>query len=804
METLFKDIRYGIRSLVKRPAFTAIVVITMALAIGANTAIFSLVNATLLRPLPFKDPDQLVVVWGTAPRVNQTNVSEPNFLEYQDRNHVFAHIATFNAANLTLTGGANPERVRSGRVSLDFFNVLGAQATMGRLFLPGDDQVGSNAVIVLSHRFWQHQFSSDPNIIGQTVLVEAKPYLVVGVLPAGFEFSIPGFFAPAEMWIPAVLRRDNALRGTNYLRVIARLKPGVTLREAQGELDTITQRLATEHPELGGIGTRLIPLKEQIVGQIRLMLLLLLGAVGFVLLIACANVANLQLTRASGRQKEFAIRVALGASRGRVVRQLLTESVLLSLFGGALGVALGWWAMRLLAEPGLGGFGRGTANTMDLAVITYSLLISLLTGILFGLAPALQASSAGWSSSLKEGGRTSGAGGQRLRSLLTISEIAFALVLLIGAGLLLRSFGRLLKVEPGFDIKHVLTLRLSLPRYAYPVPDKQSAFYTATLERILSLPGVKAVGAIDDLPLTADRDSETFTIQGHEPVATNQLPTAEIRSVTPHYFQALDIPLIEGRAFGKEDTNTSTPVFMINQSLARHFFPNRSPVGQRITFDSPPATLHWSTIVGVVRDVHDLGLDLTPEFEIYQPYQQYTLPYMNLVVSTDGDPHGLAASVRNEIRALDKNLPVPMPEPMESIVASSIAQRRFNMIILAVFAGIGMLLAVVGIYGVMSYAVTQRTQEIGLRMALGAQKSDVLNLILKGGMKLALIGIAIGLAAAFWLTRLMTSLLFGVTHADAVTFVTVTIVLMFVALLGCYIPARRATKVDPLVALRYE
>jgi putative ABC transport system permease protein len=804
MEILFKDIRHGIRSLAKRPSFTVIVIMTLALGIGANTAVFSLVNATLLRPLPFKDPDQLVVVGGTTPQASQTNVSEPNFLEYQEQNHVFAHIATFNGANLTLTGGVNPERVRSARVSLDFFNVLGAEPLKGRLFLPGDDQPGGNRVIVLSHGFWRRQFSSDPNIVGQTVLIEARPHVVIGVLPADFEFSIPGSFAPAEMWIPAVLRRDNALRGTNYLRVIARLKPGIDLRQAQGEMDTITRRLANEHPELAGIGPRLVPLKEQIVGQIRLMLLLLLGAVGFVLLIACANVANLQLTRAADRQKEFAIRVALGASRGRVVRQLLTESLLLSLFGGALGVALGWWAIRLLAEPGPGALGRGTANRIDLAVITYSLLISLLTGILFGLAPALQASAAGWSSSLKEGGRSSGAGRQRLRSLLTVSEIAFALILLIGAGLLLRSFASLLKVEPGFDIEHVLTFRLSLPGYAYPDTEKQAAFYGQVIEQIGSLPGVKAVGAIDDLPLTSDRDSENFTIQGREPLTANQLPTAEIRSVTPAYFQALDIPLIEGRAFGNEDTNKSPPVFMINESLARRFFPNESPLGRRMTFDSPPATIHWSTIVGVVRDVHDLGLDLKPEFEIYQPYQQNTLSYMNLVVRTDGDPRALAGGVRSAVRSLDKNLPVPMPEPMEGIVASSIAQRRFNMIILAVFAGIGMLLAVVGIYGVVSYGVTQRTQEIGLRMALGAQRRDVLALILRGGMKLTLAGVTIGLAAAFWLTRLMTSLLFGVTKTDVVTFATVTALLVFVALLACYIPARRATKVDPLVALRYE
>jgi predicted permease len=806
VETILQDIRYGFRNLIKHRGFTAIILITLAVGIGANTAIFSLVNATLLRPLPFKDPDQLVMVWGTAPEASRRPFSEPNFLRYREQNHVFEQLASFNSVGINLTEGANPERVRGARVSADFFNLLGVQPVMGRTFLPGDDQAGHDEVAILSDDFWRRRFGSDPGIVGHKILIEAKPYTVIAVLPEGFDFSVPGYFANAELWVPSVLRNDEAQRGKDYLRVIGRLKAGVSLAQGQAEMKAIAQGLTTEHPELGAIGIDLIPLREQIVGDTRQILLLLLGAVGFVLLIACANVANLQMTRASGRQKEFAIRTALGASRLRVIQQLVTESLLVSLIGGALGLALGWAVMRFVLQPDLGGLRVGvTGNHIDLVVILYALMISILTGVLFGLTPAFYSSSSTLSASLKEGGKGSGSssGGQRLRSLLTVSEIALSLVLLVGAGLLLRSFSQLLKVAPGFETERILSLRLVLPAYSYPNKTKQAAFYAQATERIAALPGVVTAGAISALPLTASRHSADFIIQGHESVAASQLPVAETRTVTPNYFQVMSIPLMAGRTFGEADTSTAPPVLIINQTLARHFFANENPVGQRITFDTPPATPAWFTIVGVVHDVHDLGLDAQPEPEIYQPYQQDTLPYMNLVVRVDGDPRNLAGAVRNEIRTLDKNLPIGVPEPMETTVASSVAPRKFNMIILGVFAGLAMLLAMVGIYGVMSYAVSQRTQEIGLRMALGAQRSDVLRLVLVGGMKLAFIGVAIGLAIALLLTRLMSTLLFGVTPGDVVTFATVTFILSLVALLACYIPARRATKIDPLVALRF-
>ena len=805
METLYKDIRYGFRSLIKQPAFSAIVIVTLTLGIGANTAIFSLVNETLLRPLAFKDPDQLVIVWGTGPQVTRASISETNFLDYQEQNHVFAHLAAFNSAALTLTGGANPERIRGARVSSGFFDVLGVQPILGRTFLPGEDQGGHDAV-VLSYGLWQRWFGSSQDVVGKVLVLDGRSYPVLGVLPANFEFSVPGVFAPVDLWMPAVLKRDEGQRNRNYLRVIGRFKDGVDLQQAQAEMNTITRRLATLHPELGELGTRLVPLKEQIVGDVRQMLLLLLGAVGFVLLIACTNVANLQMARASRRLREFAIRAALGASRRRIVRQLLTESLLLALIGGALGLVLGWWSTGLMNQLGLGGTVRTTRNSLDLPVIAYSLFLSVLTGILFGLAPALRSSAGNLSNWLKDGFKSSGLGfvGQRLRRVLTVSEIALSVVLLVGAGLLLRSFMRLLAVDLGFDTEHILTMRLVLPKYSHPDATQQAAFYTQVTERLGSLPGVEAVGAIDDLPLTPDRDTTTFSAENSEWVPAGLLPRAQIRSVTPDYFKAIGVQLLEGRTFLQSDTATVPLVIMVNQSFARRFFPDRHPVGQRITFDSPPASLHWLTIVGVVQDTHDLGLHLQPEPEIYQPYQQNTLPYMSFVVRSAGNPQGLAVAVRDTVRSLNKNLPVGVPQSMESVVESSVAPRRFNMTVLSVFAILAVVLAAIGIYGVMSFAVTQRTQEIGVRMALGAQRRDVLKLVLKDGMRLTLVGVAIGLGAAFLLTRLMRNLLFGVAPSDVVTFASVTVGLFVVALIACYVPARRATNVDALVALRYE
>jgi len=804
MERILKDIRYGIRGLLRHRGFTAIALATLAVGIGANTAIFSVVNATLLRPLPFKDSNQLVMLWQTVPQTSQAPTAEPNFLDYREQNQVFEHMAAFNGANLTLTGGPDPERLRGGRVTADFFNVLGVQALMGRTFLPQDDQAGNNTVAVLSHGLWQRRFNSDPSIVGQTIQLDSKPYTVVGVLPADFEFSVPTVFAPAQLWIPIVMRRDKAQRTNNYLRVIARLKPGASIENAQGDINGIAQRIAASYPEVGGLGVKLVPLREQIVGNVRHILLLLLGAVGFVLLIACANVANLQLVRASGRQKEFAIRAALGAERKHVIQQLLIESLILALIGAVLGVGLAWLGIKLVGVSALGQTPNGATASLDLTVLAYTLLVTLLTGILAGLAPIFHTSTSWLIQTLKEGGRNPGAStaGRRLRSALTVTEIALSLVLLVGAGLLLRSFQLLLDVKPGFEPKNVLTLRLVLPRYAYPDAARQTAFYNQALERVGALPGVKAVGGINDLPLTADRDSTNIAIEGHPPLDVSQLPLAEVRSVTPHYFETMTIPLVEGRAFTTADTESTLPVVIINQTLAHRFFANESPVGRRIMLEAASPDQPWMTIVGVVADVRDLGLEKHADLEVYQPYQQNTLSFMNIVARTEGDPRNLAGSMRNEIRALDRGLPVVAPEPMENVVEASIAARRFNLTLLGVFAGLALFLAAVGIYGVMSYGVSQRTQEIGIRVALGATAVDILKLILRNGMILAGAGILIGLVGAIALSRLMTGLLFGITATDTLTFAGVSITMLLVALAASYLPARRATKIDPLEALR--
>ncbi len=804
MENILKDIRYGIRGLLKQPGFTLIAVATLAVSIGANTAIFSVVNATLLRPLPFKDPNQLVMVWQTANQQTRTSVAEPNFLDYQQDNHVFDHMAAFNGANLTLTGGPDPERLRGGRVTADFFNVLGTQAFMGHTFLPKDDQPGNNTVVVLSYGLWQRRFGSDKNIVGQTIQLDSKPYTVIGVLPADFEFSIPTYFAPAQLFVPIVLRRDNEQRSNAYMRVIARLKPGATAEQAQAELGGIAQRIATQYREVGSLGIKVISLREQIVGNIRHVLLLLMGAVGFVLLIACANVANLQLVRASARQKEFAIRAALGAGRARVTQQLLIESLLLSTVGAVLGVGFAWIGIKLVSMSAPGQLATSASGGIDVMVLLYTLLISVVTGVLAGLAPSFHTSTTWLIETLKEGGRNPGANtsGRRIRNALTVAEIALSLVLLIGAGLLLRSFQSLLDVKPGFESKNVLTLRLSLPRYSYSDVSRQSTFYSQMLERVGTLPGVKAVGGINDLPLTADRDSTNIAIEGNPVSDVSQLPTAEVRSVTPRYFEAMSIPLIEGRAFGNDDNGSAPPVVIVNQTLVRRFFPNESPVGRRIMLEAATPNSPWMTIVGVVGDVRDLGLEKHPDLEVYQPYQQQTLSYMNIVARTEGDPRSLAGSMRNEIRTLDTSLPLAVPEPMENIIAASVEARRFNLTLLGIFAGLALFLVAVGIYGVMSYGVTQRTQEIGVRMALGATPLAILKLILRKGIMLAGAGIIIGLAGALVLTRLMTSLLYGVTATDTITFAAVSITMLLVAMAASYLPARRATKIEPLDALR--
>ncbi len=804
LETAAQDVRYGLRVLRRSPAVTATAVLTLTVGIGANTAIFSAVNAVLLRPLPYPEPDRLAVLWQATPQGRQTPVSATNFLDYQEQNRSCEHMATFHAAGLVLGGGGEPEWLRAGSVSPDFFQVLGVRAARGRTFAPEDGRSGGDKVVILGPGIWRRRFGADPGVVGRTVLLSAARYTVIGVLPAGFDFAVPGAFKPAEIWVPAVLTRDDTQRGNSALRWIARLKRGVSPRQARTDLQAIAQRLARTYPQaLSGLGVQVVPLREQRVGKVRPLLLILLGAVGFLLLIACANVASLQLARASTRQKEVALRQALGAGRRRVIRQLLTESLLLALLGGALGVLLARWGIGLLTGLAPANLPRESLGGLDPTVLGYSAALSLLTGVLFGLAPAFQSSAVALGETLKEGGRSAdeAAGGGRLRGLLMVAEVALALVLLAGAGLLARSFVRLLAEKPGFDAEHVLTVFVSLPRYAYPDGQARSAFYRQAAARLAALPGVTAAAGIDDLPLTPDRDSSSFQVEGRPPLTPDRAPAAQIRTVTPGYFQALDIPLLRGRAASPTDTATAPPVLLINQALARRDFPGEDPVGKRIALDDPSPP-RWATIVGVVADVRDLGLEARPEPEIYLPYEQSPLSYINLTLRVEGDPGRLAAAARAELRGLDKGLPLPDPQPMGSVLAASIAQRRFSMLLLGLFALIALILAAVGIYGVISYAVARRTHEIGIRMALGARRADVLRLVLGRSLGLTACGVGVGLAGGLLLTELMAGLLYGVPPADLPTFAGVALLLASVAALASYLPARRAMGVDPAVALR--
>src|SRR6266566_4493911 len=683
VETCWRDLRLASRTLRKSPGFTVVAVLTLALGIGVNTAIFSALNATILHPLPYKNP-------------------------------VFENIGAFDGTGFTLTGVENPEKIHAGRVTADFFTVLRARPMLGRPFLPGENEPGRDHVVVLSYGIWQRRFGSNSNVVGQTIRLDANEYEVVGVMPHDFDFSIPNYYGPMDLWVPIVLTRDNSERKHNYLNVIARLNPGVTVRQAQAEANIIAARLRREYSsttvqsnapatttaetnEHSGVmlGTKLEPLRDEIFGDVRSPLLILFGAVGFVLLIACANVANLQLARASARQKEIALRTALGASRGRVARQLITESVLLALVGGALSLLLVFWLIKLLTGLLPAGMPQGTSITIDANVLLYSLMLSLATGLLFGLAPIFQAFSRSPSESLKDGGKTTAAGdgGLRLRSLLTVSEIALSMVLLIGAGLLTRTFVGLLNVKPGFETENILTAKVTLPKYSYADSRQQADVYTRLLEAIATLPGVKAAGVVNDLPLGAGRDSDEFTIErrGAKDVSSST-GSCQDRLISPDYFRVMNIPLIKGRTFTKADASSAPPVVIISQSCARRFFPNEDPLGQHITF-AGLAAAPLPTIVGVVGDVRDLALDADPDIEIYAPYQQSVLPYnplpyMSLVVTTVGDPSSLTSGVLAEIHEIDKNLPLPEAEPMTAVYSASISARRFNMLLLSIFAGI--------------------------------------------------------------------------------------------------------------------
>ena len=813
METLLKDIRYGIRGLLKRPGFTLVAIVTLALGIGANTAIFSVVNAVLLKPLPFPEPERLVKLGeGSSITHPERGVfSFPDYKDLQAQTQTLEHVAGYlNSGGMLASDDGDPERVLGADVSAEYFQVLGVKPQLGRTFTPEEDHPQAS-VVVISHGLWQRRFGGSQQVIGKQLKLGTASMTIIGVMPPGFEFP----FRPEhqDFWEPLNDRPgpDREERDSRTLNVIGRARPGVSVAEANAELRTIASRLTQQYPAsntnivIGAAG-----LHTDLTSDIRPALFVLLGAVAFVLLIACANVANLLLARAMARQKEISIRSALGASRARIVRQLLVESLLLAIIGGGLGLLLATWGVDVLVAAGPANIPRLQQVRLDTPVLLFTLLLSALVGVAFGLVPALQASRPDLNEALKGASRgsTENIRRNRARSLLVVSEVALSLVLLIGAGLLLKSFVRLLRTSPGFDATRVVSLDIPLSRQRYDTPAKQADFFHRLIDRTTALPGVQSAGVVNLLPLGNSDEALTFNIVGRPALPAGSEADANYTVVSSGYFAALRLPLRQGRLFGSQDKDKTPPVVLISEELARQYFPGENPIGQRLSIDSDSGSSEFSApreIVGVVGDVRRESLEVTPVPELYIPYEQAPERRMNLVVRTDADnPASMTATLRNALKELDRDQIVWQTRTFDQLVAASIAGRRFNMLLLGLFAGLALVLAALGIYGVMAYSVTRRTHEIGIRMALGAQMIDVLKLVVKDGMTLAAIGVAVGLGGAFALTRWMSALLFGVTPTDKFTFVGISLCLLAVALIASYIPARRATKVDPLVALRYE
>jgi putative ABC transport system permease protein len=802
METLLRDVRYGIRSLTKRPGFTVVALIALALGIGANTAIFSLVNGVLLRPLPFAEPDRLVWMWGNIRNGgNRASVSPPDFLDYRHENKTFEEFAasfTMPLA-LNLTGSGEPERLSAAGITGNYFQALGAKPLLGRTFVLENEKPGNDQVVMLSYALWQKRFGGDLAIVGKTIALDGQAREVIGVMPQHFNFP-----RAAGLWIPINfdIDPDMKLRKAHFMRPIGKLKEGVTIAQAQADIDVIATRLEEQYPESNtGWSLRLVSLREELVGNTRPTLLILLGAVGFVLLIACANVANLLLVRAAARQKEVALRTALGAGRFRIVRQMITESVLLALVGGTLGTLLAIWGVDLLVTLSADNIPSTAQISIDATVLGFTLLISLLTGVLFGLAPALRTMNLNLTESLKEGGRSGSEGARRnrTRSVLVVIESAVAVMLLVGAGLLVRSLIQLQNTSPGFDAHNVMTMTITLSRQKYSTPERASSFFQELEGRVRGLPGVESVGLVTELPLSGQLNDMPFTVEGRPPVTIDQAFDADFRRVNQQYLSTLRIPLLRGRNFTEQEVHQSAKVLLISELLASQVFPNEDPLGKRLIMVMGPQP--WE-IIGIVGDIRDRALESQPFPAMYMP--TYATGRMNLVIRTQGDPTSITAAVRKEVHSLDPDQPVADVKTMEQWVETAVAGPRYRTLLLSLFALLALVLASTGIYGVMSYTVAQRTHEIGVRMALGARQLDVLKLVVLQGMGLVLIGVAVGLAGALALTRVMSTLLFGVGAKDPVTFVVVATLLTLVALLACYVPARRATKVDPLVALRYE
>lgn len=806
MDAFLNDIRYAIRNLIKRPGFTLIAVLTLAIGIGANTAIFSAIHALLLKPLPFPELDRVVAIWDKMPSrgVVHNEVTMANYLDWRAQNQSFEQLALYRWWSANLTGVDPPERLQGFLVTANFIDVTGLKPIMGRNFTEEENQPGKDGVAIITHSLWQRRFGGDPHIINKTITVNSLQRTVIGVMPERFNFP-----KGAEVYAPIALTPElmrNRLSHSYY--VIGSLKPGATIETAQADIDNITARLEKQYTETNvGWGATVYPIVADTVRQYDTALWVMMGAVGFVLLIACANVANLMLARATGRQREIALRAALGASRWRIMRQLLTESLIVALVGGACGVLVGFWGLDALraANPGdAARFAPGWYQLgINLPVLLFTLGLSFCSGLVFGLAPAWQLSKPNLNDALKEGSRQMSGSSHRLRSSLVVFEVALSLVLLVGAGLLVRSFLSLLNTNPGFDPHNLMTMNLVLPSAKYKDAQQRAAFYTDLVQRVKATPGVESAAVVNYLPLGGSNSSDAYLIEGEAEPPPGQENEGRYRASTPDYFQTMRIPIVSGRAFTEQDKAGAAPVVIVNETLARKHWPGQDAVGKRFRIFGPIDRNPWLEVVGVVADVkHDLNLPVTPEF--YLPQAQDPWSAMVLVARTTVDPTSLAATLRQQVWSIDKDQPVFDLRTMQEVRSMSVTMYSFSSVMLGLFAGIALLLASIGIYGVMAFAVTQRTQEIGIRMALGARGADVLKLIVSQGMKLALLGIAFGLLGAWGLTRFMAGLLVGVQATDLLTFAVVSACLFVAALLACYLPARRATKVDPLVALRYE
>lgn len=822
MRTLWKDLKYGVQMLLKKPGFTAIALLALMLGIGANTAIFSVVNAVLLQSLPFEDSERLVLLNERDSKMDGMSISYPNFTDWREQNKVFENIGVYNRASYNLTGIGDPERIQAGQVSADFFSALHAKPETGRLFTNDEDKPGGNAVVVLGHGLWQRRFGGDRSIVNKTISLNDKSYTVIGIMPDKFRFP-----TRVEMWVPVGQLSDSTSwkhRGNHPgLYGVARLKQGVTIEQARAEMDNIAVSLEQQYPQTNtGNRVRIRPLKEVLVGDIRLALWIFLGAVGFLLLIACANVANLLLARATTRQREIAVRTALGASRWRIIRQLLIESVILSLIGGSLGLLIARWGVDFILALSNNSIPRAQEIGIDWRVLVFTFVIAVLTGIIFGLIPAIQSSKLQLHETLKESGRSLTGGKNWARNTLVVSEVAMTLILLIGAGLLIRSFYQLQNVNPGFEYNHLFSFNVSLPEKKYSTEQQTTNFYQQLSQNLKNLPGVQYVGAASGLPLGNNSWQTSFMVDGKPEPPSGQFPLMEACLASPDYFRTMNIPLLKGRYFTDQDNRqhlegkdlskmdeeekfiSGVNVIIIDTEFANRHWPDEEAVGQRIRVGHSENPV-IATVVGVVGRVKMDGLDRdSNRVQGYFSFAQIPQQSMTLIVKSAIEPTQMINTARQQVLSLDPSQPIYGIRTMDEIFNESVAPQKLNLTLLVLFASIALILSLVGIYGVMSYSVTQRTHEIGIRMALGAKAGDVLKMVIGQGMRLTLIGVAIGLIGAFGLTRLMSSLLFGVKATDPLTFVIIALLLATVAFLACWLPARRATKVDPMIALRYE